>query len=366
MGGASKFILVAAAAAGSALQVAASASEIAVQDGAPSTRVKLLPIGRIEMRDARGPFQIRDKAHAEAVVAATRTWLGNADFMFDYDHQVAYAVKPGVGGQAIAAGWCKPANLTVETDGIYANDVEWTVAAQAKLTGREYRYISPLFMAAQDGGDVLHLKNAALVNIGAIDLPAVAAGHSEETDQMDLAALLALLGLKPDASPEAIAAAVTDMKTKAAAAPSTSTIAIAAGLTDGATVEEIAAAVATLKTAGVPDPAKFVPIDQVSGLTAQLAVLTGERAEREIAAAVECGKLAPSMKAWGISLFKSNETAWTDYLAGAPVIVAAGAALGDRKPAEKATTLTADEVAACAAIGMSHEEFLTAKNAEIA
>jgi phage I-like protein len=367
MGGHSTSIEIAASAAtpgGKQIQVAASASEVALRDGAPSTRVKLLPIGAIEMRDARGPFQIRDAAHAQAVVAATRAWLGSADFNFDYDHQVAYAAKPGVGGRAIAAGWCKPDRITAEADGIYANDVEWTAAAAASLTAREYRYISPLFMAAREGGDVLQLKNAALVNIGAIDLPAVAAGLSGEDQDMDLTAIAVAAGLAPESTVEEIAAAVTELKTKASAAPSTSTIAIAAGLTDGATVEEIAAAVTTIKAAGAPDPAKFVPIDQVAGITAQLAVLTGERAEREVAAAVQSGKLAPSMKAWGINLIKSDQAAWEAYLAGAPVIVAAGAELDGRKTTMTFTTLTADEIAACEMTGTSHEDFLKAKNAQ--
>jgi phage I-like protein len=368
MGGASKFILVAAAAsAGPALQIAASASEIAVQDGAPATRVKLLPIGRIDMRDARGPFQIRDAAHAEAVVAATRAWLGAADFMFDYDHQVAYAAKPGVGGRAIAAGWCKPDKLTAEADGIYANDVEWTAAAAGSLAAREYRYISPLFMAAREGGDVLQLKNAALVNVGAIDLPAIAAGADGEDQDMDLKAIAALLGLKPEATMEEIAAAITDQNTKLAAAPSTSTIAIAAGLADGATVEEIAAAVATIKTAGAPDPSKFVPIAAFTDATQQLATLNNERAEREVAAAMgpDVGKVTPAMKSWAIDYFKKDEPGYRAWLAAAPQIVAAGAELGDRKATEKRTTLTADEIAACEMTGTSHEEFLAMANAKI-
>lgn len=348
------------------VMVAAAATEVGVSGGVPVRHVKLLPMGEIRLRDGRGPYRLRDRAHAETVVAATRAWLGTLDFNFDYDHQqVAAARKEGTA--APASGWIKPDTLTVEDDGIYG-DVDWTEEAAAAITARKYRYISPLFMARpiSAGGDVIHLKNAALVNIGAIDLPAVAAGLSGEDQDMDLTALAALVGLKPEATVEEIAAAVSELKTKAAAAPSTSTIAVAAGLADGATVEEIAAAVATIKAAGAPDPAKFVPVDQVAGITAQLAVLTEDRAQREVAAAVESGKLAPSMKPWGINLIKSDQAAWEAYLANAPVIVAAGTKLNERKPAEKATTLTADEVAACAATGMSHEDFLKAKNEEIA
>lgn len=145
--------------------------------GSLPRRVKLLPIGRIEMRDGRGPYMVRDQAHAAQIVAATRAWLGSADMMFDYDHQSIYAAGEGNGGMAIAAGWIKAASFTVETDGIYA-DVEWTPAAAQKLAAREYRYLSPLFSVAPETGEVIRLKNAALVNMGAIDLPAIAASIS--------------------------------------------------------------------------------------------------------------------------------------------------------------------------------------------
>ena len=149
------------------VEVAAATAELDTRSGAPR-RVKLLPIGTIAMRDGRGPYLIRDRAHAERVVAATRAWLGSADFNFDYGH----AAKRDEA--AIASGWAKASSLTAESDGIYA-EVEWTRAAADKITAREYRYISPLFLAAKTTGEVIQLKNAALVTIGAIDLPEVAA-----------------------------------------------------------------------------------------------------------------------------------------------------------------------------------------------
>jgi phage I-like protein len=344
--------------------VAAAATEVPVDGATPLRHIKILPIGEIRLRDGRGPYRIRDRAHAEQVVAATRQWLGTLDFNFDYNHGEVAAAKQN-GATSEASGWTKPADLTVEDDGIYA-DVDWTVDASAAIAAKKYRYLSPLFVARPpaDGGDVIHLKNAALVNIGAIDLPAVAAGLSEENDQMDLAALLALLGLKPDASPEVIAAAVTEMKTKATAAPSTSSIAIAAGLADSATVEEIAAAVTTIKAAGAPDPTKFVPIEQLQSVTTQLNVLATDRAEREVAAAIECGKLAPAAKPWGLEYFQKDEAGFKKWLGVAPVVVAAGAVVDEVKPGAKRTSLTADEVAACDMTGTSQDDYLKMLNGE--
>ncbi|MET0362943.1 MAG: phage protease [Sphingobium sp.] len=183
------------------IQVAANGIAMAA-GAAPPRRVKLLPIGRVDMRDGRGPFLVRDQAHAAAIVARTRLWLGSADMMFDYDHQSIFSAGEGKGGTAIAAGWAKAANLTAEADGIYANDVAWTTAGAAKIAAREYRYISPLFLAAKGTGEVLQIKNAALVNMGAIDLPAVAAslsgpGQVETTLSADELAVCASMGWNP-------------------------------------------------------------------------------------------------------------------------------------------------------------------------
>lgn len=350
------FILVAASA--SAPVLVGAASELELADGEAPRRVKLLPMGRIEMRDGRGPYFLRDRAHAERVVAATRQWLGGADFMFDYDHQ-AIAASRQDGSTARASGWAKPANLIVEDDGIYADDIDWTAAGAAAIASREYRYVSPTFLAAKATGDVLQLKNTALVNIGAIDLPAIAAGFSEEEDGMDKIALLALLGLPADASDEQIAAAVNSMKGAVAAS---STIALAVGLASSASVEEVSAAVTELKK-GQPDPSKFVPVEQVTAMNQRLTTLEGERAEQVVASAIEGGKLVPALKGWALGYFKKDEAGFNAWLKDQPVVVGAGTVItGDRQT--NANGLSAEEISAAAAIGMSEADMLEAKKEE--
>lgn len=342
--------------------VIAAATEVALVDGVPARRVKLLPIGKIVLRDGRGPYMIRDKAHAEQIVAATRAFLGSADFNFDYDHQVAFAAKPGVGGTAVAAGWVKPADLTVQDDGIYA-DVDWTAAATQKLVAREYRYLSPLFMAAKSG-EVLRLTNAALVNIGAIDLPAIAAGFSNDGDTMDLTAIAAALGLPATATVEDIAAAATAVKAKADA-PSTSTIAVAAGLAADATVEQIAASVTSLK-AGQVDMSAYVPLTVVQPMQAQLKQLNSDRLKKQVGDLVAAGVVVPEKEQATLDWFEKDEVAASAFFKDMPAIVQPGALLDGRKPSAKFTTLSADEIAACEMTGTSHEDFLAAKNEGIA
>lgn len=342
--------------ASSSIIAIAAASELALVDGEAPSRVKLLPIGKVEMRDGRGPYLVADQAHAQDIVAATREWLGSADMMFDYDHQALYAPRPGVGGQAIAAGWIKADSLTVEADGIYAT-VEWTDAAASRLKAREYRYVSPAFMAAKSDGRVIHLKNAALVNIGAIDLPAIAAGLNEESELMDLTAIAAALGLGADATVEQIAAAIGELK-KAGKDAGTSAIAVAAGLAEGASVEEIAAAITDLKT-------NYVPKSVVEPMRDQLKLLNGERLGKKVDELVAAGVVMPAKRAETLAWFEKDEVAATAFFKDMPAIVTPGADPA-KKVTEKFTSLTADEVASCEMTGMSQEAYLKAKNEEIA
>lgn len=338
--------------ASSSIIAIAAASELSLVDGKAPVRVKLLPIGTIAMRDGRGPYLVRDREHAEQIVAATREWLGTADMMFDYDHQALYAPRPGVGGQAVAAGWIKPASLTVEDDGIYG-EAEWTELAAARLEAREYRYVSPTFMAAKADGSVIHLKNAALVNIGAIDLPAIAAGLTEN-DDMNLSAIAAALGLAADATVEQIAAAIGELKK-----PATGALAVAAGLAESASVEEIAAAIADLKT-------NYVPKSVVEPMRDQLKTLNAERLGKKVDELVAAGVVIPAKRAETLAWFEKDEVAASAFFKDMPAIVTPGADPAKKVPGEKFTSLTADEIAACEMTGMSHEDYLKAKNEEIA
>lgn len=339
--------------------VIAAATEVALVDGVPARRVKLLPIGKIVLRDGRGPYLIRDKAHAEQIVAATRAFLGSADFNFDYDHQAVFAAKPGVGGTAVAAGWVKPADLTVQDDGIYA-DVDWTAAATQKLVAREYRYLSPLFMAAKSG-EVLRLTNAALVNIGAIDLPAIAAGFSNDGDDMDLTAIAAALGLPATATVEDIAAAATAVKAKADA-PATSTIAVAAGLAAEASPETIVATIATLKAkAEKPDLSGYVPAAVVEPMRDQLKTLNGERLAKKVDDLVAAGIVMPAKRTDTLGWFEKDEVAASAFFKDMPPIVKPGAAPTGGLPKTDPNSLTTEEVAVAAALGMTEAEMLEAK-----
>lgn len=342
--------------------VAASAIELAA-NGTPPRRVKLLPIGRIDMRDGRGPYMIRDLAHARQIVAATQAWLGSADFNFDYDHQTAFAVKDGVGGAAIAAGWAKASSLTAEPDGIYAQ-AEWTAAAARKLSEREYRYISPLFMADK-AGNVLQLKNAALVNIGAIDLPAIAAsaafGRQPAALTADEVAACEMTGVNH----ADFLAAKRQRESAEAAYRSYEKVAAASG-GNGLTAAEVE--VCGMLGIGQADFQRSKLVGSAVAATAGLRMgYTYENGERrmftiEELKVLEAGEPADiQMALTPAEQQECQRLGWTyaDYLkrkirqleqdAGAPIAAAA------------LQSLTADEVAACEMTGVTPADFLREK-----
>lgn len=145
------------------------ASAIEVQPGA--TRVQLFPgYGTWHGRNGAVPYTIADRAQAERIIATTRAAQGSTDLMIDYDHQAATA--PGVAGTAIAAGWFR--DMSADDAGLWAEGVQWTAAASARLSAREYRYASPYFLHDK-AGRITRVLNAALTNTPNFDMLAVAA-----------------------------------------------------------------------------------------------------------------------------------------------------------------------------------------------
>ncbi len=88
----------------------------AAPDGPPEW-IKLTPLGKVQGRDGRGPYDFGDAARAAAVVAASNAYAGTVDPLIDYDHAFDLAAARGL-GNAPAAGWIK--ELQARADGIYA------------------------------------------------------------------------------------------------------------------------------------------------------------------------------------------------------------------------------------------------------
>jgi phage I-like protein len=335
--------------------------------------VHLLPLGTFEGRDGRGPFVIRDAAHAAQVITATKKHLGGADMAGDFDHQLLYSAQNGK--PAPASGWIK--DFEVRDDGIWGR-VEWTARASEAIAGKEYRYLSPVFGHAADG-TVMRLRAFGLTNVPNLELTAIASQSLSETDEdtMKLSAvlttLIAALGLPDTTTEEQLSAHCqkldTDLKTAKA---STATIAKALGQADTATGEVIVAAAQELtkKAAGTadPDPAKFVPIAMFNELNTRVAAmsqsLVTDKATKAIDDAKAAGKLAPAQMDWAQSYAAKDLDGFIAWCSNAPVIVAPTGNGGERQalPAlANANGLTGEEVAICKQMGITEAAFLETK-----
>jgi phage I-like protein len=341
--------------------------------------MKLLPAGTFTARDGRGPFTTGDRAAMEKILADTLAYSGATELVIDYDHQSQFGAVEGVGGVAPAAGWIK--ELQVRDDGIYGR-VEWTEKAAAAIKANEYRYLSPV-MYHTKSGKVLILQSAALTNTPAFDLMATAAsarfqprepnmdkiaaalglgqGSGEDAVLSALNALLATstaiataAGLKADAKPADVQAAVT------AAFSDRGKLATAAGVAATATTDQIVTAISAFAAGGKPDPTKFVPIEQVQQLQADVKALKdgalGDKAEVAVASAIKEGKLVPALKQWGLDLYKADPAKFETFVGSSPVLTAPQLKTPAKDPAA-GETLDAEQLAVCSALGIDTEKF---------
>ncbi len=344
-------------------------------DGKPPREIKLLPYGNpMPARDGR-VFILEDRAHAERVIAASDRQRTGLDFLLDYDHQSALAAVEGVGGKAPAAAWGKA--LEARDDGVWLTGVEYTPAAEAALAAREYRYLSPWFYVDKASRLVTWIRNAGLTNSPNLDLPALAsqqAGAIAGEDMIktytlaaaSVVALCAAFAIKPDELDDAkILAAVGELKTrKDDAEAALASVRKDLGVADDGNIEAVLASIATAKTAGAPDPKKFVPKEGYDALAAKVAKIEEDRVLASVDQAVAAGKIAPSMKQWAIDLGKSDEPALAAFIAQAAPFSGGAQLKGDPKP-EKGK-LTAEEKAICSMTGTPEADFLKTRDGEAA
>lgn len=332
--------------------------EVVAVDGVLPKRIQLMPMGTHRPRNGSPALVIlSDRAHAEAVVAASVAYRGPNAMVVDYDHQTVRA--PAVAGQAKAAGWI--GDIVVEDDGIWGVVDDWTAAASQAITDKEYRYVSPYFAHRPDGR-VTRIINVGLTNTPALDLAAVASAISPEGAIMkDLKAIASALGLGEDADEAAILAAIA----RATAGSNALTAAASAlGVTVGTDLAAVASAISA--KAGTPDPAKFVPVTAVAEMQSamssmQIRLDAKDAAEKAaiIDGAIKAGKLPPALKAHAETL---DSTALASFLGVLPESTLGKAIVpGGKAGRENDDELSADELATASAWGQTKEEFLASR-----
>ena len=340
------------------LTVAACSFEI---DKAKYGRIQLLPYGKFRATDGRPTdveaWYVTDTNGADVVALANNQ---RNPLPIDYEHQIIHSLKNGK--EAPSAGWMEYFYFTPQ--GIFA-DVRWTDKAADYIKNGEYRYISAVF-AYDTNGYVRKIFHAALTNnpaLDGMDEVMVAASvqllnQQKEKPEMDkklLAALCALFALKADASE----AEITEKVTALSAAKGDSQVAVLDVYAKLAEKEQ--SVVALTAQVGTPDPAKFVPVEQVAALQADFNALKtsveADKKEALITAALSQGKLAPALKDWAQSL---SIEALTGYLDKAtPIAALAGGHQANEDPdKDNVVALSAAESAAAKALGLSEKDYM--------
>jgi len=328
--------------------------------------VQLLPAGEFSPIDGRptpwGTWKLTD-SNASSVVALANQRIN--EFVIDYEHQTQLADTNGQ--PAPAAGWFKSVEFR-PGKGLWATDVRWTARATQYIKAEEYKYLSAVFSFDENTGEVLKLMCAALTNnpglhgMDAIQLAALTArfsmadndparnplvdNPSEKSMNPVLKALLAALGLpETDATtPEQAVSAVEALKSSATA---------------------MCKEISTLKSAGNPDPSKWVALDKFTQLSTQVAQLTASHGEGEIE------KLLGEARAQG-KCSAVVEEVWRDVgkasiaqlkaliekTPGNPALAGLSQTAGRTMPAADPTAAPgAAELAMCKVMGMTIEQF---------
>lgn len=324
-------------------------------DRANYGRIQLLPYGAFRATDGRpadvAAWLVTDSNGADVVALANSQ--RNA-LPIDYEHQIIHSRTNGK--EAPSAGWMDYLYFTPQ--GIFA-DVRWTDKAAEYIKNGEYRYISAVF-AYDTEGYVRKIFHAALTNFPALDgmeeAMVAASSHfiTEEQYPMDKELLAMLCGLfgKANATEAEIKAEVGALvQSKGSSSVALSSV--------YAQLNEKEARVAMLSSqGGQPDPAKYVPIEQVVALQADLNKVKGEieadKKQALITEALSAGKLSPSLKTWAESL---SVAVLSQFIEQATPMAALSGEQAKVPANEKVAALSAVEVATAKALGLSEQAY---------
>jgi phage I-like protein len=322
---------------------------------------RLLPSGYFKAVDGRptdvpGGQWFLDAQSGQALVAQLKAQVN--DTVIDYEHQTLLAEENGQ--PAPASGWFKDAEW--REDGLWIKP-KWTPKARDFISNEEYQFLSAVFPYDKTTGKPLSIHSAALVNRPGLDgvtavalrsliTPVSPKNNTQQESAMDpvLEAALKALGLDENATPEQVEAAVQALKDKQAAAEG-----------------EVAALKARTTNGQAPDPAQYVPIAVLKEMQGQIASLSAQSQQNEVAQLIadakKDGRLLPASEAWARDLGKTNVAALKEFLGTAPSIAALkGQQAGHEKPpATTAGQLTEEEKTVARLTGRTESEFAALK-----
>lgn len=308
------------------------------------------PLEAMHTVDGRGPFRLTD---VQGMIARSMDPRRNGGrLVIDVNHSTD---KLGaIGGEAPARGWIT--GLSARDGAVFAK-VEWTEAGRAMVAAREYRSISPVIVAPE--GEVRQVLRASLTNDPALLGLATLNTPNRETPMNDLLVRLAKKLGKPDtATADELLTAIPDPQaavTLTALQGQVTLLCAALGVSDIAAALPMAEA---LKAKGA----------SVETLSAQVAALEKaskmQAAEAWMAGEIAAMRGVPADKRQGlIELFTSKPDEARAIVALYPLL--GGTGTSATPPAQGgAVTLTAEQKAVAAALGIPEAKFLETLKAE--
>lgn len=307
--------------------------------------VQLLPAGTFNGRDGRGPYSV---PLPQRVIDRTREWAAGHDLPIDVGHALEAEGLAGAG--APAAGWITDLE---SREGALWGRVEWTDEGARRVRGREFRFLSPVFMHDK-AGEVLFVMRAGLTNIPNLRMVAVHSQSTQEKDVALLATLITIFGLPAESTEDAVAA---HCRTVAQSSASLQLVAQSVKLPTTASADEIVKAV---QAVGTPDPAKWIPREQYDTLATSVNSQKEALRTAAVDAAIQDGKITPAQREWAFAYHAKDEAGFASFVAAAPKVVGRGAEAHTSGSGKRA--LTDAEKSVCAQLNITEEDFL--KNVE--
>jgi phage I-like protein len=266
------------------------------------------------------------------------------ELVFDFEHSTE--LKAPNGDQAPASGW--GVDMQQRDNGSIWVKVDWNELGRNSIAGKEYRYLSPVLIYEKSTNRIVGIQSVALTNKANLLVAALNQQESITETPMDLAKLLAVLGLAATANFEDAIKAINDLK--------------------AAEETKEGELVVANNRANNPPLDKFVPrsdydtaLNQASAATRKLAEIEQKQLAGEIETvinhALAAGKITPATKeyhvancqqAGGLERFKA-------FVASAPEIGGASG-LGDRKPPDQDIALNTEQKAIADVFGNSVED----------
>lgn len=248
-----------------------AAALFSIADGAAVPEwIHLLPAGELRMNQERGT--IKPLAPGALPILCTFDGRDPIDRVpVDVNH--ANAKRGTQGADTPAYGWL--VELSARADGLWGR-VEWNATGRKAIEERAYRGVSAELMVAADG-TIIGIRGASLTNhpnIKGLSPVFQSAGEDDDMDKF-LKDLKAKLGLKDDATPEAVLQAVNDLaEGNGVLSARIAEIGKAAGAADGAKPEAVLQSVTTLAAKAA---ATGTGDDKaIEGLRAELQTVTTE------------------------------------------------------------------------------------------